>query len=226
MIRPLVKIQKQQAALCYNYCYWYYLSKSSTILCCSAITDFTTLITVTALRTEKINCAHLSRAPPFQRGPDPRSESDNCFQSVCPVVELLPVSMAELWRVMKQSRRSSMSSRCQQLSISNSIIQAERQVRQGESPLRSAHRGAVRAILTSHQLVISGHSFSWSARGLNPEFNIYLWAEASRSALHHKSSLAFIPFDPPLGPVRSRVLSSPWQHPTNQLSSQRERARV
>lgn len=60
------------------------------------------------------------------------SVSDKCFQSVCPLAAVLPVSMAELRRGMKQIRRSSLSRRCQQLSASTSIIQAETRARKGE----------------------------------------------------------------------------------------------
>lgn len=81
-------------------------------------------------------------------------------KSVYLVVEVIPVSMAELWRVMKQSRRSSLSSLCQQ--PSTSIIQAERQVREGESPVQSAHRGYIRVIPSAHQIVIAAHNFRWN----------------------------------------------------------------
>lgn len=98
--------------------------------------------------------------------------------------EVLPVSMAELRRVMKQSTRSSL--RCQQLPTSTSIVQAGRRARTtGQNPARSgpvgsAHRGDVR--VTRH---------IWSQRKRKLQLKVCEATGQEESALHHKHCLLF-----------------------------------
>lgn len=110
---------------------------------------------------------------------------------------VLPVSMAEPWRVVKQSRRSSLSRRCRQLSPSTSITPAHGEGGCGTGSVRRpAHRRTESAGSRVAPLSITNS----------------LWFSFGSNLL--------------LGPVPSCVLPSPWQHPTNQQSSQRGRAAV
>lgn len=86
------------------------------------------------LRTVEMNRAPATRASLWAGSTAHVSGSTS--EMGCPV---LPVSMAELRRGMKQNRRSR---RCQQLSASTStIIQAERRARRGKVRMQSVHRG-------------------------------------------------------------------------------------
>ncbi len=121
--------------------------------------------------------------------------------------------MAELWRVMKQSRRSSLSSRCPQLSTSTSITQAEGRARRGGSgsgPVSSRGRYPTHSHFPSTFHIWLSET---TARCVTPS-----WDSRPVALISIKLS-GFYSSEPPL--FTCPVNSTPWQQPTNQLSSWR-----